>query len=163
MAIKEDESMPEVENVERLEEKLGVQSDEAAAQGTQVEKELTVRQAFKYYRKAAIWCLIISLGTIMESYDLQIIASFYAYPTFQQKFGEMLANGTYSVPANWQLGLSLGSNTGLIFGTFANGYFADRYGPRKVMMTSFVVLTGFIFITFFAPTVEVLFVGELLW
>jgi SP family general alpha glucoside:H+ symporter-like MFS transporter len=38
----------------------------------------------------------------MESYDTILVVSFFAYPTFQQQFGDKLANGSYSVPPQWQ-------------------------------------------------------------
>ncbi|KAL4919176.1 hypothetical protein BDW62DRAFT_46218 [Aspergillus aurantiobrunneus] len=48
-------------------------------------------------------------------------------------------------------------------GTFINGWASEAFGARKVVMVSLVALTGFIAITFLAPSVEVLLVGELLW
>ena len=99
----------------------------------------------------------------MEAYDMQLISSFYAFPQFQKKYGERLPNGKYSVPAQWQLGLSLSSLLGLIVGVFANGSLAERYGPRKVMIVSYVVLCGMIAITFTAKSIEILLVGEILW
>lgn len=49
----------------------------------------------------------------------------------------------------------------MIIGVFLNGWLIEHLGPRRLMIYSFTVLTGFIFITFFAPSVEVL-VGEML-
>jgi MFS transporter, SP family, general alpha glucoside:H+ symporter len=136
---------------------------EAALTGNRIEASLTISQAFQYYRPAVMWSVLISLTTIMESYDGQIINSFYAFPAFQKKYGEEIDTGEYSVSANWQLGLTLASNIGLIFGVFANGTLGEKFGPRRVMMVNFAVLICTIFGTFFAPNIEVLFVGELLW
>ena len=58
------------------------------------------------------------MATIMESYDMQLISSFYAFPQFNRKYGKQLPNGTWQVDADWQLGLSLASLIGLIFGVF---------------------------------------------
>lgn len=38
----------------------------------------------------------------------------------------------------------------------------DRWGYKRTLQIGLIMLTGFIFIVFFAPTVEVLFVGEFL-
>ncbi|KAJ5683414.1 hypothetical protein N7462_006579 [Penicillium macrosclerotiorum] len=138
------------------------EKEQSAALGSRTETQLTVSQALRYYRPAVIWSVLISLTTVMESYDIQIISSFYAYPQFQEKYGVQLADGSYSVPAKWQLALSLISLLGLVTGTLANGYMCERFGPRKVIMVALVFLTGFIAITFLAPTIEVLLVGELL-
>lgn len=140
----------------------GKQISADAAEATKTEHDLTFRQAIRLYKKAVIWSIVVSLATIMDSYDIQIIAAFYAYPAFQKKYGVQLDDGSYSVPASWQLGLSLSSNCGMIIGVFLNGWLIEHLGPRRLMIYSFTVLTGFIFITFFAPSVEVLLVGEML-
>lgn len=51
---------------------------------------------------------------------------------------------------------------GCIIGIFISSYAQDRWGYRRTLQIALVFLTGVIFIIFFAPTVEVLFVGELL-
>lgn len=64
----------------------------------------------------------------MESYDTMLVTTFFSYPTFVQKFGDRLPNGTYSIPANWQTALGLASTLGIIIGIFANGFLLDRFG-----------------------------------
>src|SRR5262245_50275228 len=99
------------------------------------------------------------MATIMESYDMQLIATFFAFPQFQKKYGEKLPHGQYSIPAKWQLSLSLSSLHGLIIGVFANGSLAERFGPRKVMMVSYIFLCAFITITFTAKNIGILLGG----
>lgn len=135
---------------------------ENARLATETEHELTLWQAVKIYRKAIAWSVIVSMATVMESYDIQIIGSFYAYPSFQKKYGEQLPNGHYSIPAPWQVGLTAGANIGIMIGIFANGILVDRFGHKKLLLASYALMAAFIFITFFAPSVEVLFVGEVL-
>jgi len=48
--------------------------------------------------------------------------------------------------------------SGIILASYAQ----DRWGYRRTLQIGLVALTGFIFIVFFAPTIEVLFVGQLL-
>jgi MFS transporter, SP family, general alpha glucoside:H+ symporter len=104
----------------------------------------------------------MSMATMMESYDLILVISLYAYPSFQRKYGVPLPEGGYSIPAAWQVGLTLSTTVGMIPGVFANGWLVDRFGYRKVMMCAHISLIGLIFITFFAPSPEVLLVGCLL-
>lgn len=59
-------------------------------------------------------------------------------------------------------GLQNGANVGVILGGFLNGYFSARYGYRIVMLVSLFLMNAFIFIPFFAPSIEVLLVGQLL-
>lgn len=131
--------------------------------GRRSETGISVRDALRYYRPAVMWSVLISLTTVMESYDMQIVHSFYAFPQFQEKYGVPLEGGGYSIPAKWQLGLNLVALIGLMLGTFTNGWASEAFGARKVIMVSLVCLTGFITITFLAPSIEVLLVGELLW
>ncbi|KAL4994897.1 general substrate transporter [Aspergillus recurvatus] len=130
--------------------------------GRRAETELSVRDALRYYRPAVIWSVLISLTTVMESYDMQIVHSFYAFPQFQEKYGVQLDSGDYSIPAKWQLALNCVALLGLMSGTFLNGWASDRFGARRVIMVSLVALTAFVTITFLSPSVEVLLVGELL-
>ena len=104
----------------------------------------------------------MSLATISESYDLVLVPSFYAYPQFQQKYGVQLPDGSYSIPAQWQVALTLSTVVTMIPGIFAAGWLVDRYGYRRVFFVAHLALIACIFITFFAPTVEVLLVGCLL-
>ncbi|KAI8290737.1 Alpha-glucosides permease MPH3 [Colletotrichum sp. SAR11_57] len=63
--------------------------DEDVAEGLEFEHNLTFRQAFGIYYKAILWCLVISTCVIMEGYDQILVQSFFAYPQFQIKFGEL--------------------------------------------------------------------------
>jgi SP family general alpha glucoside:H+ symporter-like MFS transporter len=142
--------------------KITTGRDAAADEAQRVDTTLTAREAFSYYWKAVGWSVAISMSTIMESYGMLLMNSFFAFPQFQQKYGVELPNGKYSIPAKWQLALTITLNIGLIIGVFANGYCADRWGLRKVMLISHIFYAGCVFILFFAPSVELLVVGTLL-
>jgi SP family general alpha glucoside:H+ symporter-like MFS transporter len=103
------------------------------------------------------------MSIIMEGYDSTLIGSFFAYPSFRQKYGEYhgLKDG-YQLSSSWQAGITDIGAVGNIIGALLNGYFTHKYGHRKVMMVTLAAMTGFIFITFFAPNVEVLLVGAFL-
>jgi SP family general alpha glucoside:H+ symporter-like MFS transporter len=66
----------------------------------------------KLYPKAVAWSVLISTCIAMEGYDVCLLSNFYAFPQFNRKYGELLADGTYQVPAPWQAGLSNGVNVG---------------------------------------------------
>lgn len=142
--------------------KANFEHAEDAAQGVATESQLSVLQALKYYRKAVMWSVIASMATIMESYMLILVNSFYAYPQFTQKYGERLASGSYTISTKWQISLTMSSLVGMIGGVFLNGLLVDRFGYRLVMMFSHITLLGLVFITFFAQTIGILLVGCLL-
>ncbi|KAJ3544955.1 hypothetical protein NM208_g2757 [Fusarium decemcellulare] len=127
--------------------------------GNQVDAHLSLKDALRYYKSAIVWSIIISNASIMESYDLILLKSFYAYPAFNKAFGEQLPDGTWSIPSRWQVGLAMSTNVGMMLGSFINGWISDKYPPLRVMTCCHVFVTGFVFITFFAKSVEVLLVG----
>jgi MFS transporter, SP family, general alpha glucoside:H+ symporter len=139
-----------------------------AAQGrTVLEKDLSVMEAIKAYPLAIFWCLTVSTCVIMEGYDTILIGNFYAYPTFQKKYGTFVGvtdhnPSGFQLSAAWQAGLGNASGVGAFFGVLANGYLVALFGQKRVLLCSLVLLSCLIFITFFAPNIEVLTVGELL-
>ena len=54
------------------------------------------------------------------------------------------------------------SGCGSIVGTIINGWLVQAFGPRKVLLCTLCVMSCFLFIVFFAPSKEVLLVGEIL-
>lgn len=143
-------------------DKIALRQDNAANEASRVETSLSIRDAFRYYWKAVAWSVCVSNATIMESYMLLLANSFYAQPQFQRRFGEQLPNGNYSIPARWQIGVSMAGLVGLIIGVFGNGYCADRWGLRKVMIVSHAAILAFVFVLFFAQNIETILVGGFL-
>ena len=79
-----------------------------AQNATEKEQNMTLMQGLKLYPKAIGWSLIFSAAIIMEGYDVVLMGSFYAYPSFQEKYGELQPDGTYQLPgAGKSLQLSL--------------------------------------------------------
>ncbi|CUM57867.1 unnamed protein product [Debaryomyces tyrocola] len=135
---------------------------EDAKEATDNEHALTLREAFASYKPAILWSMVLSATIIMEGYDNILMSSFFAYPSFQKKYGVDIGNGEYQLLTRWQTALGTAPNVGTILGVFANGYLTERFGHRRVIMVSLIFMCAFIFIPFFAPSVEVLLVGQIL-
>ncbi|KAH8681796.1 general substrate transporter [Xylariales sp. PMI_506] len=134
-----------------------------ARNAAEQEHRLTIREAIARYPQACFWSCVVSLVVIMDGYDTALIGSLFAFPNFQKRFGvEVGDTGSYQVQAKWQTALGLASPLGNIVGIFVNGVLTERYGHKKTLFVSLAWLTGCIFIAFFAPNVQTLFVGELL-
>jgi SP family general alpha glucoside:H+ symporter-like MFS transporter len=134
-----------------------------ARNATEYEHQLTWLKAVKMYPKACFWSAVVSLFVIMDGYDTALISSLFGFPAFQRRFGaEVGHTGKYQVSAKWQVALGLASPLGNVVGIFTNGVMTERFGHKKTLLASIAWLTGCIFIAFFAPNVQVLFVGELL-
>ncbi|KAJ5929889.1 hypothetical protein N7454_006839 [Penicillium verhagenii] len=135
---------------------------EKARRASNFEHHLTNWDAFKQFPKAVLFSFVLSLAIIMEGYDTSLLGSFYAYPTFQKRFGVPSKEGGYQVTSNWQTGLQNGTNVGQILGLLIAGIIADRWGYKKTMLGALISLIGFIFIMFFAKDIGMLFAGEVL-
>jgi SP family general alpha glucoside:H+ symporter-like MFS transporter len=135
--------------------------DHARAAATK-EQNMTLLQGIKLYPKAIFWSILISTCIVMEGYDISLVNNFYAFPQFNEKYGERLPNGDYEVSAPWQAGLSNGVQCGEIIGLFINGYVSERFGYRWTVMTCLVLVAGFTTIFFTAQNIQTLLVAEIL-
>ncbi|KAI7551390.1 hypothetical protein D0864_03036 [Hortaea werneckii] len=133
-----------------------------AAKATASETSMTLLQGLKTYPKAVGWSILLSTYIIMEGFDIVLINSLYALPAFQRRFGSLQEDGSYGFSAAWQLGSSNGALVGEIFGLFLTGVVAERLGYKKTMVGALAMLTGFIFLLFFAQNLPMLLVGEIL-
>ncbi|KAJ9103477.1 hypothetical protein QFC19_004428 [Naganishia cerealis] len=127
------------------------------------EKTMPLGEGLKTFPKAAAWSIVLSSALIMEGYDLNLIASFYAFPSFNKKYGHYDAGSdSYQLDTKWQTTLSMCANVGEIIGLFAAGIVADRIGYRWTLIGSLLLVIGLIFIVFFALSIGMLVAGELL-
>ncbi|PMD34849.1 MFS maltose permease [Hyaloscypha variabilis F] len=134
-----------------------------ANNATEVEHNLTVKEAFQIYPMAVVWTVLFCLCIIMDGYDSSLMGNLYALPSFQRKYGvETSTPGKYNVSAAWQTALNMGSPIGRVVGGFIQGPIAEPFGRKKTLMGCLALLTAFIFIQFFATNIEVLLVGQLL-
>jgi SP family general alpha glucoside:H+ symporter-like MFS transporter len=65
------------------------------AAATDLEHQLGLWQSLKLYPKATAWSILLSTALIMEGFDIVLVSSLYAFPTFQQKFDSQLPDGTW--------------------------------------------------------------------
>lgn len=99
----------------------------------------------------------------MEGYDTILLSSLMAYPSFVRKYGDYYPDlDQYIIPGSWQVGLTNAASCGSIIGLLINGYVTERFGHRLVTMVGLVVMSGFIFMSFMAPSREVLVAGQVL-
>lgn len=134
-----------------------------AHDATQQEHEMGLFEALSLYPKGVFWSIVMSTAVIMEGYDTKLMGSFYAQPAFQKAYGVEVKPGSYQITAPWQAGLGNGSTVGQLIGLLVAGYASERFGFRRTMLVSMVVIVAFIFIPFFAPNIEVLEVGQVLF
>ncbi|KAL6451383.1 MAL61 Maltose permease MAL61 [Candida maltosa Xu316] len=121
------------------------------------DKTMPLKECIRTFPKACLWSVVISTAIVMEGYDTNLLASFYAYDGFARKFGKYFPDiGEYQVPAKDQLGLSMCYQTGGLIGVYIGGTLVDTLGYRLVMIPALLTSIGLIFMQFFAPNVHVL-------
>jgi SP family general alpha glucoside:H+ symporter-like MFS transporter len=67
------------------------------------EKHMTFAQAIKLYPKACGWSILLSTAIVMEGYDTALLGNFYAFPPFQERYGELVPG---SDPPSYQVSAS---------------------------------------------------------
>jgi SP family general alpha glucoside:H+ symporter-like MFS transporter len=129
---------------------------------TEKEHNMTLLQGIKLYPKAIGWSVLISTCIVMEGYDVCLLNNFFGFPQFKRKYGEMLPDGTYEIPAAWQAGLSNGVIVGEIIGLVLNGWVSEAIGYRYTVMACLLLIIAFTAIFVTAQTVVHLLVAEIL-
>jgi MFS transporter, SP family, general alpha glucoside:H+ symporter len=133
-----------------------------AREHTEKETSMGFLEGIKTYPNAAAWSILLSSSIIMEGYDTNLLGSFFAFPIFNQKYGQKLPDGQYQVPAAWQTGLMNGVQVGSMIGLAINGIMCDRIGYKKTYFFALTMMIVFIFLPFFAPNNGVLLAGQVL-
>lgn len=129
---------------------------------TDFEHNLTISDAIRYYKRAIVWSICLSTGIIMEAFDSILITSFFAFPSFTKRFGLQLEDGgEYEISSTWQMLLGASPFIGLLTGTMINGVLTEKFGHRRVILGSLIIMTLFIFISFYATSIEMLLVGQI--
>lgn len=147
-----------------------------ARAATRAEHRMGFFSGCRLYPKAILWSAMLSLTIIMEGYDLTLINSFFAFPTFRRAYGGLhtpagpntsgSATGnnqpTYQISPAWQSGLTNAAVTGEILGLMLNGYLTDRFGYHKTMVFTLIWMSLFVFLAFFAVNIEMLLAAQVL-
>ncbi|CZR45436.1 uncharacterized protein FPRO_15389 [Fusarium proliferatum ET1] len=127
------------------------------------ERHMTVGQGLKVYYKAVLWSAFLSLAAVMEGYDALLLSSLFGQPAFTQGFGEIQSDGTYAISAAWQSAIPNAVKVGQFFGLFIAGWATDRFGFRMTVIPTSIITAALVFVQFFASTIQVLLVAQLLF
>jgi len=99
----------------------------------------------------------------MESYDVFLMGNFLALPAFADRFGVFDVSANKSVVVTkWQSALQMSGQLGALIGVFVSGPITSRVGYRWTTLLGLALMNATIFITFFADSLPVFFVGQLL-
>lgn len=98
----------------------------------------------------------------MESYDVFLMGNFLALPAFTQRFGVQIGPNEWVVVTKWQSALQVSGQLGALIGVFLAGPLTSRIGYRWANITGLMLLNVFIFSFYFADSLAIMFVAQLL-
>jgi SP family general alpha glucoside:H+ symporter-like MFS transporter len=102
----------------------------------------------------------------MESYDVFLIGNFIALDKFKRDFGieinAGLPNAEWVIAPAWQSAMQVSGQLGALIGVFLAGPLTSRVGYRYATLTGLMLLNVFIFAFYFANSLPVMFVAQLL-
>ncbi|ORY34545.1 putative maltose porter [Naematelia encephala] len=153
----------EMEHVEqpKMNDPSGFKAD--AVEAENAEHAMTVLEAVRAYPMACFWAFFMSCTIIMESYDLFLIGNFVALPAFTLRFGIYdAASNSYVIATKWQSALQMSGQLGALIGVFLAGPITSRIGYRWATLFGLMLMNATIFVSFFANSLPVFFVGQLL-
>ena len=91
------------------------------------------------------------------------MGSFFGLSTFRNFYGtEDNPDGGRQISAPWQSGILNGTQVGSIIGLWLNGILSERFGYRKTMLGSLILMIAFIFLPVFAQNIDTLLAGAIL-
>ncbi|KAL2810601.1 hypothetical protein BJX63DRAFT_422950 [Aspergillus granulosus] len=116
-----------------------------ARTATRAEQRMTFNQGFRLYPKAIFWSILLSSTIIMDGYDMSLLTSFFTFPVFQRSYGSTEGDEQfrYHISSVWQAALINGTQAGVIIGLLGNGLVADRFGYRRTLISTLLVLGAF--------------------
>lgn len=91
-----------------------------------------------------------------------LVISLFAHPAFAEVPGSYTPEASWEIPASWQSATGIAPILGAIVGAFLNGWLTSKFGYRKVLLASLVLITAFIFVLSFATSTGVIFAGLVL-
>ncbi|KAF6826058.1 MFS maltose permease [Colletotrichum plurivorum] len=140
----------------------GYENQGEAITAMQIERQMSVRDSFRFWPKAILFSFIISLAIIMEGYDTNLMSNFYVFPAFQQRYGnEVNDKGEPIISAQWQTIINNGVQVGSIIGLVINGFITEWLGYKKTMIVSMIAMIGAVFIPFFSTGLPMFLAGAL--
>ncbi|KAI5456779.1 general substrate transporter [Mariannaea sp. PMI_226] len=134
-----------------------------AVEAENAEHNMGVLEAVRAYPMASFWAFVMSFTIIMESYDVFLIGNFVALPAFTAKYGVYdAATDKNVIVTKWQSALQVSGQLGALIGVFVAGPLTSRIGYRWATISGLMLLNAFIFVFYFAESMPVIFVAQLL-
>ncbi|KAI0454890.1 general substrate transporter [Xylaria acuta] len=162
--VKAEQGVSQHEHGYDLDEKARAADYKAdAIEAENAEHNMGVLEAIRAYPMATFWAFVMSSTIIMESYDVFLCNNFVALPAFKEKYGIIDPNtGLKVIETAWQSALQVSGQLGALIGVFLAGPLTSRIGYRWATFIALMFLNAFIFVFYFAESLPVIFVSQIL-
>ncbi|KAJ1338786.1 MFS transporter SP family general alpha glucoside:H+ symporter [Microdochium nivale] len=135
----------------------------SAMEAESAEINMGVIEAVKAYPMAATWAFVMSCTIIMEAYCVFLMGNFIPLPAFTKDYGTVFNDkGEPIIRDDWQGALQMGGPIGALIGVLIAGPITSRIGYRWATISGLMALNAFIFIFYFAKSLPVMLVAQLL-
>jgi len=99
----------------------------------------------------------------MEAYCVFLMGNFIALPAFANDFGVYSPEkGKYVIVASWQSALQVAGPIGAIIGVLLAGPLTSAIGYRWATISGLMLLNAFIFVFYFAKSLPIMFLAQIL-
>lgn len=99
----------------------------------------------------------------MEAYCVFLIGNFIALPAFANEYGIWDdGNDKYVIETKWQSALQAVGPIGALIGVFLAGPLTSRIGYRWATIAGLMALNAFIFVFYFANSLPIMFLSQIL-
>lgn len=99
----------------------------------------------------------------MESYCVFLAGNFIALPAFEKRYGVFSEEvGHKIIESSWQSALQMGGPLGAFIGVFLAGPITSKIGYRWATIAGLMALNAFIFVFYFADSLPLMLVAQLL-
>jgi SP family general alpha glucoside:H+ symporter-like MFS transporter len=98
----------------------------------------------------------------MEAYCVFLMGSFIALPAFKDAYGISDGNGGMVIETKWQSALQASGPLGALIGVFLAGPITSRIGYRWATIAGLMGLNAAIFCMYFANSLPIYFLSQLL-
>ncbi|KAM0325157.1 hypothetical protein ACHAQA_007696 [Verticillium albo-atrum] len=138
-----------------------------AIEAEEQELNMGVLEAVRGYPMASLWAFTMSCTIIMESYCVFLMGSFIALGAFKTDFGVMVGfnpdgSERWEIESAWMSALQASGPIGALIGVTIAGPLTSRIGYRWATITGLMFLNAFIFVFFFANSLPIMLLSQLL-
>ncbi|KAH7176295.1 alpha-glucosides permease MPH2/3 [Dactylonectria macrodidyma] len=164
-SLLEVEGQNPIDHAADLDEKARVADYKAdAIEAENAEINMGVLEAVRAYPMASLWAFVMSCTIIMESYCVFLAGNFIAVPKFERQYGIRSPTDPleWFIESKWQSALQVGGPLGALIGVVIAGPITSRIGYRWATISGLMLLNAFIFIFYFAKSLPIMLLAQLL-